>query len=294
MRKWFVLLFLFPLVFPSSAHAQNAVALESLKVRLWSEYDQPSMLVIYDFEVTADTALSARVDIRIPKDANLTAVALLEDGELVNTEFAGPVEDGNWQVIKYFIKTRTTYHLEYYQPITRNDNDRSFKYQWTGEYPVNNLRVEIQVPADSTRVKATPMLPFVPKQPFLSGGASVGNLAAGETYKLELRYSRTSEETTVLPENSPQVTASEPIAQNTTGRVTLENLPYILGGIGVLLIVSAIYYFWQSNPLREARPRKRMHSSRDDNTQIYCQECGTRALNDDRFCRACGSKLRIR
>jgi hypothetical protein len=292
MRTWFVLFFLFALVFPSSAQAQNAVTLESLNVRLWSEYDQPSMLVIYDFEVTADTALPARVDIRIPKDANLTAVALL-DRELKNAEFAGPVEDGNWQVITYFIETRTTYHLEYYQPIRRDANDRSFKYQWTGEYAVNNLRVEIQVPADSTRVKATPMLPFVPKQAFLSGAASVSNLEAGETYEMELRYSRTSEET-VLPDTSPQVTASEPITQNTTGRVTLENLPYILGGIGVLLIVSAIYYFWQSNSLREARPRKRIHGTRDDNTQIYCQECGTRALNDDRFCRACGNKLRTR
>lgn len=293
MRTWFVLFFLCALVFPSSARAQNAVTLESLNVRLWSEYDQPSMLVIYDFEVTAGTPLPATVDIRIPRDANLTAVALIKDGELVNTEFAGPVEEGNWQIIKHFIKTRTTYHLEYYQPIQRDANDRSFKYQWAGEYPVNNLRVEIQVPADSTRVKATPMLPFVPKQAFLSGGASVSDLAAGETYKMELRYSRTSEET-VLPDTSPQVTVSEPITQNTTGRVTLENLPYILGGIGVLLIVSAIYYFWQSNSMREARPRKRMHSARDDNTQIYCQECGTRALNDDRFCRACGSKLRVR
>jgi len=293
MRKWLTSLFLLLLVFPSSGQAQNAITLDSLKVRLWSEYDQPSMLVIYDFELTPATTLPAKVDIRIPKDANITAVAYLEGSELLNTdEFAGPVEEGNWQTITFFVKTLTTYHLEYYQPIVRDGMNRFFDYQWTGAYSINNFRVEIQLPDDSTAVKATPMLPFVPNQPFLSGSASVSNLEAGKTYQVELRYARTSEET-VFPASSPQVAASEPITQDTAGRVTLDNLPYILGGVGVLLIISAIYYFWQSNSLSASQPRKRHHTAKDaTSSQIYCHECGTRAYVEDRFCRTCGSKLR--
>jgi len=292
MRKCFTLLFLLLLVFPSSAEAQNAITLESLKVRLWSEYDQPSMLVIYDFELTPETTLPAKVDIRIPKDANITAVAYQEGIDLLTMEeFAGPVEDGNWQVITYFIKDQTTYHLEYYQPITRNETNRSFTYKWTGEYLIKNFRVEIQLPDDSTAVKAKPMLPFVPNEPFLSGSASVSNLEAGKTYQVELRYARTSEET-VLPQSSLPVTASEPVTQDTAGRVTRDNLPYILGGIGVLLIGSAIYYFWSSNSLRASKPRKRQHNVRTATEQIYCHECGARAHTEDRFCRTCGSKLR--
>jgi hypothetical protein len=293
MRKWLVLLFLSLLLFPASAQAQNTVTLESLNVRLWSEYDQPSMLVIYDFELAADTTLPASVDIRIPKDANITAVAYQEGGKLLNAEFSDPVEDGNWLVIKYFIKTLTTYHLEYYQPITRNADNRSFHYQWTGAYPINNFRIEVQVPNDSTGVKATPMLPFVPNQPFLSGSASVSNLEAGQEYQLNLSYARLSE-AAILPAASAEVTAAQPVSQNTAGRVTLNNLPYILGGVGVLLILSAIYYFWQSKSAQTSKPRKRIHNPQGENTVIYCQECGTRALTEDRFCRACGSKLRVR
>jgi hypothetical protein len=291
MRKWFTLLFLLLLVFPASVQAQNAVTFESLNVRLWSEYDQPSMLVIYDFDLTSDTTLPAKVDIRIPADANITAVAYLEGSDYKNTEFAGPVEDGDWQTITFFVKTLTTYHLEYYQPITRNGNDRSFTYQWIGAYLVKNLRVEIQLPDDSTAVKASPMLPFVPNQPFLSGSVSAGNLEAGKPYKVDLSYSRISE-ASILPAVSPQVAASEPITQDTSGRVTLDNLPYILGGVGVLLVVSAIYYFWRSNSIQASKPRKRRHSARDENGQIYCHECGARANGEDRFCRTCGSKLR--
>lgn len=292
MRKQFTLLFLLLLVFPSAVQAQNAVTLESVNVRLWSEYDQPSMLVIYDFELTPDTSLPAKVDIRIPKDANITAVAYLDGSDYLNTEFAGPVEDGNWQTITYFAKTLTTYHLEYYQPITRDGTNRSFTYQWNGAYLIKNFRVEIQLPDDSSAVKATPMLPFVPNQPFLSGSASISNLEAGKTYQVDLNYSRISE-VPIAPAVSPQVVTSEPITQDTAGRVTLDNLPYILGGVGVLLIVGAIYYFWRSNSVQASKPRKRPHSTKGEGGgDIYCHECGARANGDDRFCRTCGSKLR--
>jgi hypothetical protein len=219
-------------------------------------------------------------------------VAYQEGNGYVNTEFSGPVEDGNWQIITLFVKTLTTYHIEYYQQIPRDGNNRSFSYQWNSEYPINNFRVEIQLPDDSTAVKASPMLPFVPNQPFLSGNASVNNLAAGKTYKMDLSYARTKE-TSVVPASTSQVTVSEPISQDTPGRVTLDNLPYILGGVGVLLIVLAIYYFWRSNSTLIAKPRKRQHAPKDEREPIYCHECGTRAHADDRFCRTCGSKLRV-
>jgi len=291
MRKWFPLLFLLLLVFPSSVQAQNAVTLESFNVRLWSEYDQPSMLVINDFELTQDTTLPAKVDIRIPKDANITAVAYLEGSDFINTEFAGPVEDGDWQTITIFAKTLTTYHIEYYQPFQRDGTNRSFTYQWTGAYQVKNFRVEIQLPGDSTAIKATPMLPFVPNASFLSGSASVGNLEAGKTYRIDLGYTRVSE-APIVAAASPQVAASEQITQDTSGRVTLDNLPYILAGVGVLLIVLAIFYFWRSNSAQASKPRKRQHSAKDESEQVYCHECGARANGDDRFCRTCGSKLR--
>jgi hypothetical protein len=291
MRKWLPFLFLLSLVFPVGVHAQNAVTFESVNVRLWSEYDQPSMLVIYDFELTSDTTLPAKVDIRIPADANITAVAYLKGSDYLNTEFAGPEEDGDWQIITFFVKTLTTYHLEYYQPIQRDGTDRSFNYQWTGAYLVKNFRVEIQLPDDSSAVKATPMLPFVPNQPFLSGSASVSNLEAGKPYQVELSYSRISE-APIVQAASPQVAASESITQDTAGRVTLDKLPYILGGVGVLLIVLAIYYFWRSNSVQASKPRKRQHSTKGENEQVYCHECGARAHGDDRFCRTCGNKLR--
>jgi len=293
MRKWLVLtlplLMLFP--FATRAQAQSDIKIETLTVQLWPEYDQPSMLVIYDFELTADASLPASVGLRIPKDANITAAAYRQGVDFINAEFAGPVEEANWQIVTFFVKERTAYHLEYYQPLTRDGNGRSFNYQWAGGYPVKNLRVEIQLPGDSTAVKSSPMAPFIPDQQALRGSASASNLDADATYQLNLSYTRLSNETVVTPV-SPQVTASEPITQNTTGRVTLNNLPYILGGVGALLIVGAIYYFWRSNSMEQtAKPRRKPHKT-EESAQVHCHECGARANTDDRFCRVCGTKLR--
>ena len=85
MRKWLILLALVILLFPSSVQAQEsgAVKLDTLNVMLWSEYDQPSMLVIYKFTVTEDTTVPANVTLRFPADANITAVAYESGGELI-------------------------------------------------------------------------------------------------------------------------------------------------------------------------------------------------------------------
>jgi hypothetical protein len=257
---------------------------------LWPEYDQPSLLVIYDFEVAAGTALPARVNIRVPKDANITAVAYETETGLLNAEFSGPEADGDWQVISIFVQQPALHRIEYYQPLQREGGERSFEYQWTGDYPVNNFRLEVQVPADSTGVKATPVLPFMLESPFQTGRVTVGSLAAGEQYQLELQYTRAINETVFVPA-STQVSA-EPITPDTAGRVTLDNLPYYLLGFGILLIAGAVYYFRQSGSAPASKPRKRASKARAEAEQIYCHECGTRAAAEDRFCRVCGTKIR--
>ena len=291
MRTCLLLVLAALFVLPATVWAQDSIKLETLNVRLLSEYDEPSMLVIVDFAVPTDTVLPTKVDLRVPDSANITAVAYLSEDQLVNAEFAGPETDGTWQVITIFLQEYSTYHLEYYEPIPRDGTKRYFQYLWSGDYAVKNFRIEIQVPEDSTAVKSRPMLPFAPSGEFLSSRVTANDLDAGEIYQVNLQYSRTSDET-VLP-SSAQVKTAEPITQNTAGRITLDSLPYILGGVGLLLILGAGYYFLQSKSVPVPKPRKRQPGRKDvESANIYCHECGTRAHAEDRFCRVCGTKLR--
>lgn len=297
MRKWLIFLIALFLLFPSPARAQETggVALQALKISLWSEYDQPSMLVIYNFTLTEDTQVPGSMELRVPKDANITAVAYNSDGQLLLANYqAQEAQDPNWQVITLFLTERTTYTVEYYQPLVRDGDRRSFNYQWPGDYPVTEFSVEVQVPEDSTGVKTDPAIPLLQNQPFLSGGAMMSGLSQGQAYQLQVEYSRGSEIPVATPPSS-QVQPIVPVDENTDGRSTLDNLPLFLGGFGVALILAALFYFFrggQASSLRPAKPRRRPQSAREPSMPSYCPECGTRANDGDRFCRACGSKLR--
>jgi hypothetical protein len=97
------------------------------------------------------------------------------------------------------------------------------------------------------------------------------------------------------------VEASGPIDEPPTGELELRRLlPAILGGLGVLLIAGGGLWYWQSGrekPESAPQPRRRKKASPIEETggeaqHIYCHQCGKRASNGDRFCRACGTQLR--
>ncbi len=209
------------------------------------------------------------MDIKIPKEGNITAVAFEENGELLNADFTGPVEDGNWQVITFLVQSQTTLSFGILSAARAHWRSKNVPLQWTGEYAVKDFSIEIQVPADSTGAKTDPAIPFVQDQPVLSGGAMMSGLEAGQAYQVQLQYSRTSEETVVAAPSSP-VEPSEPLDANTDGRVTLDKLPYILGGIGAVLILSALFYSWRANSFHLPKPRKRHPRTEDESAQTYC------------------------
>ena len=297
MRKWLVFILLLGLMmFPAKAGAQSEIKFEKLNVELWSEYDQPSMLVISEFVLSRDTPLPAAVTIRFPKDANLMAVAVNQNGGLFNAIFEGPTQQSNWETIKITVDSYDPYRVEYYQQLSRDGKKRTFNFQWFGEYAVKDLSVGVLVPADSTDVITSPILSSTSTDGgFIIGTATTSGLNAGQAYNFKLEYARDSE-AVVNAEGTSSVQPSEPIGASTEGRVSIDKMPYVIGGVGVVLIVIALFFYWRSTQsetsLSSPRRRKRQSNEVAPEGQAYCHECGARAHEGDRFCRTCGSRLR--
>ncbi len=295
MRKWLVFILLLGLMmFPAQAGAQNEIKFETLAVGLWSEYDQSSMLVINEFVLSRDTPVPAVVTMRFPKGGNLMAVAVSENGGLFNANFEGPTEQGNWQTIRINVESYDPYRVEYYQQLTRDGNKREFEYQWSGEYAVKDLTVNLLIPPDSGNVVSSPLLPNLVNSPDggITGSASKSGLTAGQSFNFKLEYTRESD-AVMNPGDANSVQPSEPIGPETTGRVSIDNMPYVIGGVGVVLIVIALFFYWRSTQAGTAAPRRRRRpQSGESEGQAYCHECGARAQASDRFCRTCGSRLR--
>jgi hypothetical protein len=295
MRKWFLILALGILfVFPSIVSAQNNVTFASVSVQLWPEYDQPSMLVITDFQVAADTQFPASVTFRIPQDANLIAVAAYDaNGSLVNAVFDGPAASGEWQSFTVTLNSASA-RFEYYQPITFNQEQRIFSYLWDGTHAVDAFHIRVLEPLDTTSLTTTPELASISQEQNLKYYVSDSiKLAAGEQFALNLNYKKSTD---ALIASSQAVQPAAPVDESTPGRVSLSNyLPYILGGLGVVMIVGGFAYYWQAGrgPSKKARRRSHAKTEGEENDEeSYCPQCGTRAKSGDRFCRICGGRIR--
>ena len=298
MPKWLIFLLLIGLIsFPSQAGAQGETKLEAINVELWSEYDQPSMLVIYRFLVSQETTLPAEVKLRFPKDGNLVAVAVERDGQFFNKNFSQPVEQGNWQSITINVESYEPHRIEYYQPLNQDGDKRQFKFQWFGDYYVKKFAVSILIPADSTELVTSPPLEetTTPDGIWISGIVTKNDLKMMHSFQFELEYRRESTALVKPEEATAPVVPLTPVDADTPGRVSITNLPWIIGGFGLALIGIALFSYWRSTQSGESQPsRRRRHKTEEvEDGQAYCHECGARAHTGDRFCRTCGSRLRV-
>lgn len=296
MRKLFLILILGALfVFPPFASAQNNLTISSMTVQLWPEYDQPSMLVIADFQVAANTIFPVDLTFRIPQEANLIAIAYLSsDGNFLNALFDGPKAEGEWQVLTITLSQDAIYRFEYYQPLAFNGSQRAFSYVWDGAHAVDEFQVLVLEPLNVTSLSTIPAYQSVSQRDGINFyDSGVVKIAKGEQFPLTLQYEKTTD-TLIAPPQGIQPAA--PVDENTPGRVSLNNsMPYIIGGLGVVMIIGGIVYYWQAGRSSSKRSRRRSHARVEreaDGEAAHCHQCGARAKPADRFCRVCGARLR--
>jgi len=290
LRNLFFIITLAILSVPFSASAQAGVSLETVHIQLWPEFDQPNMLVIYDLRA-AGMVLPQELKLTIPAEARVIAVAYEQDGGLFNIDYQETQVDSVWKQVALTLDKETTYHLEYYAPLTREDTQRDYTFLWSGDYALASLTMSIRVPVDTIEITTNPKMQEttpIDGQTYLLWETE--NLKAEQQVSIKLQYKKTSDR--LSASNQPLETGQ--VDENTQGRISLNKyLPYILGGLGILLIVVGGVYFWQSSKGRSVTHKR--HRSREESNgdaQIYCHQCGKRAQPGDRFCRTCGTRLR--
>jgi hypothetical protein len=304
MRKLlFPFLMILLMLLPSAGWAQSPITLDTLQISIWPEYDKPSVLIIYQMTLSANTSYPATLSIRIPSAAGEpNAVAARQvDGSLFTIDHTRQVV-GEWAIIT-FTTTTPELQLEYYDPsLYINGTDRHFTYLWPGDYTVSQLSIQVQQPFDATQMRFSPSL----------GSGALGNynltyytqdlgmISTGQDFQITIDYQKSS---AVLSAENLPIEPSASIPQGTVGNINLKTwLPWVLGILGAGLIIGGIVWFWQSGRQRPApQPRRRRTKSAvlekdtlssSAGEAIYCSQCGKRASPGDQFCRYCGSSLR--
>ena len=295
IHKWLFLPLLFALLIaPFPASAQEQVALDTVTVQLLPEFDQPSMLVILNIQLASTVSLPTELTFQLPGNVDKPyVVAVGPTAQTVSDQNIDYTyqKNGAWLDVT-ITADYPAIQIEYYDSeLEIQGENRSFAFLWPSNYATNALNVCLRVPVDTIEVTTDPKMrettPAGSEQTYLEWGTS--NLEAGEQVPILISYIKTSDRLSM----SGTIQA-EAVDESTEGRVSLSNyLPYILGGLGILLILAGGLYFWQTSK-GKTEPRKR-HRSRDEDSEggdVYCHQCGKRAQANDRFCRTCGTRLR--
>jgi hypothetical protein len=133
----------------------------------------------------------------------------------------------------------------------------------------------------------------------------VGAPKTDENVSVAISYIKDSD---ILSIESLQLQPSAPIDGNDgNGQSSfLTYLPWILGGLGVLLLLGGGLWYWRLNTAPPpAAPKKHRRaknpikspeqiSAANGENGIFCHQCGKRSNAGDRFCRSCGAKLRTK
>jgi hypothetical protein len=294
MRNLLVMLFIaVAFLFPASIQAQSPVRLASVSVDLWPEYDQPGLLVIYHIQLAQDTPLATSLSLRIPADAQINAVAVIDSSQgLINAPYQSFVQ-GDWSTLEITINS-IQLQVEYYVPLTKNGNTRQILYQWPGDMLVDTLDVNFLLPPGSSQVKMTP-------SPATSGSGQGGltnyviriaNPPLGQPTKVTIEYQRPTDELSIA--SLPVQAISTPGTSNSGGLTSPQVLRWALGSLGLLLIGGGVFGFfrWRKGNQKYSGTKVTSDTLETENETVYCGECGKRAQPGDIFCRTCGARLK--
>jgi len=303
MRKWFLVFALLTILLqPAVVRAQGVVSFNSVDVSVWPEYDTPAVLVIYKIALAPQTIFPVEITLRLPATVQKpNAVAVGKTPETVSDQGVEykfvPGADFATLTIK---ATDPFIQMEYYDPgLVKNGAQRQYVYEWLGDFTVGNFRFELREPLKASNLSVDPALTntVLDNNGFQFSEWKQGALKIGQKLSFTIRYQRDTDS----PSTSfLQVQSSLPLDQNVPGQSTfISYLPWALGGLGVVLLLIAGGVYWASSRTGRAvsRPRKRHPSAAseepgDDEEQVHCAQCGKRAQPGDRFCRACGARIR--
>jgi hypothetical protein len=297
-------------VSPSKQLPQSpGISLETVSVDIWPEYDRPAVLVIVHVKISAQVSLPATMSIRIPASAGKPyAVAWQSPDKALYELNYDPRPAGDWMEIE--VKAPSSdIQIEYYDPsLKKTGTRRDFTFHWSEKYPVQNLSLQIQQPANAANMTFRPEVGSGRTGDFGLTYYSllVGKVNAGTAFDLAMTYDK-PDDTLTNPQQFQQAQPNQPVDSGSVGRVTFDQfLPWGIGGLGLLLIAAGSFWFWRtgrasnardsaSRPRHSPNPAKMeppVSTATASGEASFCHQCGKKAAPGDAFCRACGTKLK--
>ena len=126
------------------------LAIDQASLRLWPEYDDPGLLVIFSGAFTGTATFPQKVAFPVPAGARgIQATVIAANGDLLSQP---------WQIVDgklTYTLPEPAFQIEFYLDRPASSNRRDIGFTFETAYPIKNLAVSLQQPARATGFSAT-------------------------------------------------------------------------------------------------------------------------------------------
>ena len=280
--------------------AQNTnIGISTMKISLWSEYDNPNVLVMYRGRVSANVILPATIKFNIIPGVEPHVASVTPTNDHIHDPFDVKDEDGETYV-SFLLKERDFAIEYYYKAFPPAGSYKSFIYNYKSYYPINNFSYEIQQPISATNFITEPssIRSVSDSRGILNHLVLAGGVAAGETKTVNVSYFKSSAKTSLQLLENPEGKWSTYNIISTSVLVILVSLlirSYYKKGrrrgskiqrAGAKRVAQKV----QSQDQKRIIPNKNL-KYRSDRVPQFCSNCGEKLEVGTNFCGSCGNSI---
>ena len=306
MRKTILILSLVVLCLlalgPARVSAQTTAAdpnrIANLGVSVWPEYDDPSVLVIYDGQFANKDGFPREVAFLVPAGAQVNATAYGDNnGQYFNTDPWKTEDAGNGSTRISFTLPQPSFHVEFYYNPLKGSPDKTMDYVFTPVYPVDQMQLEIQQPLTATNFKTDPVAATQTARghDFKYHVFNFSQVAAGQPVRVQVSYTKTDpspsvESISVSPDAGSSNAPASAAAATSSNSALLLPAGIAAGAIALGVLGFLMWRARREDRDEEAPRRSRKQRSASQSAVGYCHECGGALRAQDMFCSKCGTR----
>jgi hypothetical protein len=239
--------------------ATQDLTIGRMRVSIWPEHDDPSLLAIYDGRFEDVPSYPIKTSFLVPKGSVISdACSLSHEGQhfcqLYKTTNKGEYDEVS------LILPYPNFYLSFHTPRFDTQNEkRAFNYQIKANHPIKTMEIDIQQPLRSSEFKISPAQHAVLSQQdksislvkgFKHFAYTMDDIAAGQESLFKLNYIKKDPKPSVdikyVSMKGKQVWASPYETQK-----KIKTYIYILFVTGILVALAVILWFYRSRKKKQ-------------------------------------------
>ena len=233
----------------AQAGPADGLSIGRMRVMIWPEYDDPSVLVVYDGRFTDDSKFPTTTDFFIPKDAIITDICSLSPGGQHFCQLYDVSKGDEYDTVHLSLPFSNFYVSFHLAPIDLETAKRKIEYVIKTNHPIDSMEVDIQQPLRSTDFAISPASGEASmEKDFNHFTYSLEDIAKGEDRIFKIGYVKQTKEPSVdvkyASMNGRRVWGSPYQTQRNVRTVI-----YAVFGAGLLMVLAAI--FWIARTRRQ-------------------------------------------